>query len=68
MQIFKIYKNKNLWTQICVTLSIHKPCLGSFENEVPHKTWARLVQPFGRLLDTNGQNDRENRLTIKVYI
>jgi len=40
-------------------LIIHKPSLGS--REVPHKIWARSVQPFWRLLDTNKQ-------TRKVYI
>ena len=30
-----------------VTLSIHKPSLGSCE--VPHKIWTRSVQPFWRL-------------------
>ena len=30
---------------------IHKPSLGS--SEVPQKIWARLAQPFWRLLDTN---------------
>ena len=32
---------------------IHKPVLGS--REVPNKIWARSVQPFWRLLDTNKQ-------------
>ena len=32
-------------------LIIHKPSLGTFK--VPHKFWARWVQPFLRLMDTN---------------
>ena len=28
--------------------------------EVPYKIWARSVQPFQRLLDTNGQADKTN--------
>ena len=34
-------------------LIINKPFLGT--GEVPHKIWARSVQPFGRLLDTKKQ-------------
>jgi len=44
-------------------LIIHKPSLGSCE--VPQQIWARLVQPFWRLLDTNKQTDTQ---TSKVYI
>ena len=43
--------------QIFEILIIHKPSLGP--REVPHKIWARLVQPFGRLLDTNKQTDKQ---------
>ena len=35
----------------------HKPSLGSLD--VPQKIWARSVQPFWRLLDTNNQTDRQ---------
>ena len=50
----KFYKNKNLIFEILI---IHKPFLGS--REVPHKTLARSVQPFWRLLDTNKQTERQ---------
>ena len=36
---------------------IHKPSLESLD--VPQKSWARSVQPFCRLLDTNKQTDRQ---------
>ena len=45
------------WRQIFENLIIHKPSLGS--RDVPQKIWARSVQPFWRLLDTNGQTDRQ---------
>ena len=38
-------------------LIIHKPSLGSCDD--PQKIWARSVQPFSRLLDTNGQTDKQ---------
>ena len=57
--IFKILKNlmtiKFWWRQIFEILIIHKPSLGSLD--VPQKIWARSVQPFWRLLDTNRQTD-----------
>ena len=37
---------------------IHKPSLWS--RDVPQKIWARSVQPFRRLLDTNKQTDKPN--------
>ena len=36
---------------------IHKPFLGP--REVPQKMWARSVQPFWRLLDTNEQTGKQ---------
>ena len=44
---------------------IHKPSLGSLD--VPQKIWARSVQPFGRLLDTNGQTDRQAKFIYRFY-
>ena len=50
---------------------IHKPSLGSLD--VPHKIWARSVQPFRRLLDTNRQTSilvykfRPNRTVFNMY-
>ena len=41
------------WRHVFEILIIHKPSLGSLD--VPHKIWARSVQPFWRLLDTNRQ-------------
>ena len=41
------------WRQIFEILIIHEPSLGSLD--VPQKIWARSVQPFWRLLDTNRQ-------------
>ena len=59
--IFKIFnnlmKNEFWWRQIFEILIIHKPSLGSLD--VPQKIWARSVQPFWRLLDTNRQTDRQ---------
>ena len=47
---------------------IHKPSLGP--REVPHKIWARFVQPFWRLLDiSKKQTDRHpNNQSIYIYI
>ena len=45
--------------------------LGSWEEwEVPHKIWARSVQPILRLLDTNkdGQLDKQNIYIDKVVM
>ena len=36
---------------------IHKPSLGL--GEVPQQIWARSVQPFSHLLDTNKQTDAQ---------
>ena len=44
------------WRQIFEILMIHKPSLGS--PDVPQKIWARSVQPFWRLLDTNRQTSQ----------
>ena len=50
------------WRQIFEILIMHKPSLWSLD--VPQKIWARSVQPFWRLLDTNkqtpGQTDKPN--------
>ena len=64
---------KNFWIHIFVIFSIHKHSLGSCSCEVRHKILPRLVQLFScsavqlfrRLLDINGQSDRQ---TSKVYI
>ena len=47
---------------------IHKPSLGSLD--VPQKIWARSVQPFWRLLDTNKQTnrDRQAKFIYRLYI
>ena len=48
---------------------IHKPSRESLD--VPQKIWARSVQPFRRLLDTNKQTNRQtDRQTDKpnLYI
>ena len=46
---------------------IYKPSLGS--HEVPHKIWARSLQPFWRLLDTNKQTEKLNLcIASKVLI
>ena len=42
----------------------HKPSLGS--REVPHKIWARSVQPFWRLLDTKQTNRHPNKLNFCI--
>ena len=52
---FEVFLSK---TQIFQFLIIHKPSLGC--REVPNKIWARSVQPFWRLLDTNGQTYKLN--------
>ena len=43
--------------QIFENLIIHKPSLES--RDVPQKIWARSVQPFWRLLDTNRQTNKQ---------
>ena len=45
------------WRQIFEILIFHKSSLGSLD--VPQKIWARSVQPFWRLLDTNKQTDTQ---------
>ena len=45
------------WRQIFKISIIHKPSLLS--HDVPQKIWARSVQPFWRLLDTNRQTNRQ---------
>jgi len=44
---------------------IHKPSLESLD--VPQKIWARSVQPFWRLLDTNKQTDRQTKFIFKEF-
>ena len=39
-------------------MTVHKPSLWS--RDVSQKIWARSVQPFRRLLDTNKQTDKPN--------
>jgi len=59
--IFKIFKNfmkiEFWWRQIFEILIFHKPSLWS--RDVPQKIWARSVQPFWRLLDTNKQTNKQ---------
>ena len=57
LRLFKISQKSNTLGQF-VILSIHEIFLWSCE--VLHKIWARLVQSFWRILDTNRQ-------TSKVY-
>ena len=45
---------------------IHKPSRESLD--VPQKNWARSVQPFRRLLDTNRQTDKPNLYIDKNYL
>ena len=55
------------WRQIFEILIIHEPSLGSLD--VPQKIWARSVQPFWRLLDTNKQTNRQtDKQTSQIYI
>ena len=62
--IFSRIFNINCWTHI---LSIHNVSLGSCE--VPHKIWARSVQPFWRSLNTNKKISIQTpRHPSKVYI
>ena len=72
-QIFSVFskfnKNQIFFGQfvVVVIFSIHKPTLGSCE--VQHKSLARMVQPFGRLLDTTGHTNKQtNTHPPKVYI
>ena len=44
-------------SQIFENFMLHKPYLRP--HEVPQKIWARSVQPFWRLLDTNKQTDKQ---------
>ena len=66
--IFNIFKNlmkiEFWWRQIFEILIIHKPSLWS--RDVPQKIWARSVQPFWRLLDTNKQTNRQTKF-IDIY-
>ena len=51
-------KKNNFADFINKILIIYKPSLAS--REIPQKMWARSVQPFWRLLDTNKQTDKFN--------
>ena len=53
---------------LLLSLIIHKPSLGSCD--VLHKIWARSVQQFLRLLDTNRQTDRQAKFIywLKKFI
>ena len=53
----KFSKIEFWWRQIFKNLIIHKPSLGS--REIPQKIWARSVQSFWRLLDTNKQTNKQ---------
>ena len=53
---FKVPGFHNTFSRNFLILITHKPSMES--GEVPHKIWARSVQPFWRLLDTNKQTDR----------
>ena len=55
---------KSFWRQLFVILSIHTPSLGSCE--VSHKIWARSVQPFWRLLDTNRQPYKQSKYIAEM--
>ena len=57
------YKNKRTFKH--KVLIINKPSLGSCE--VPHKIWARSVQPFGGLLETNKQTDMTPRQATFIH-
>ena len=45
---------------------IHKPSLGW--RDVLHKMWARSVQPFWRLLETNKQTDRQAKFIYRLKL
>ena len=63
----KFYENQHFRRQIFQILSILKPSLGSCE--VPHKIWARLVQPFWRLLtQTNRQTLMQSLYVMQIKI
>ena len=66
-RIFKIFKNlmtiEFWWRQIFEILIFHKPSLGCLD--VPQKIWARSVQPFWRLLDTNKQTNRQAKFIYR---
>ena len=68
-RIFKILKNlmtiEFWWRQIFEILMIHEPSLGSLD--VPQKNWARSVQPFWRLLDTNKQTNKQTDKLCKLW-
>ena len=50
------------WRQNFDILLVHKPSY-----EIPHKIWARSMQPFWRLLDTNKQTDKTNLYIIDYW-
>ena len=69
-QNFQIFNEDRILMETNIEiLIIHKPSLWS--RDVPQKIWARSVQPFWRLLDTNKQtNTQTDRQTDKpnLYI
>ena len=62
----RIPKILNLKTQIFKTLIIHKPSLAW--RMVPQKILPQSIQHFWRLLDTNGQADRQAKCIMYIYI
>ena len=60
-----ILNNKILIEANFKVLFIHKPSLGS--HEIPHKSLARSVPPFGRLLDTNIQTNKFS-ICLSIYL
>ena len=52
------------WSQIFENLIIHNSSAGS--REIPQKIWARSVQPFWRLLDTNKQTNKQTDRQAKI--
>ena len=59
----KFNENRILMEANFEILIIHKPSLDSLD--VPQKIWARSVQPFWRLLDTNIQTPRQAKFIYR---
>ena len=53
----KTKKSNFVGGKFFLILIIYKPYLGTCE--VPHTIWARSIQPFWRLFDTNKQTNRQ---------
>ena len=62
-RIYKIFKNRILLESNFENSIILKPSLGS--REIPQQIWARSVQPFWRLWDTNKQTDRQAKFIYR---